>query len=752
MKLHPDVQAALNHAAEDSRLRKHEFVTIEHLLFGLLQTEQGQNLASGLELNTAELRQDLEEFFRNHMATVNLDPDFLQVDFTIAVNRVLQRAAIQVQSSGRDEVKTGHVLLAIFEERDCFARYYLEKQNVSRFDLVQYLSEVDRSGTKNTESNSGEDGKEKGSSALALYCVNLNEKAKANRIDPLIGREDVIDRVVQVLARRSKNNPLLVGEPGVGKTAIADGLALRIVNHQVPHTLEGATVYSLDMGALLAGTKFRGDFEERLKAIMKELESEKKAILMIDEIHTIVGAGATSGGSMDASNLLKPALASGQLSCIGSTTFKEFRSHFEKDRALARRFQRIDVKEPTIDESIEILRGLKPKFEEHHRVVYSQSAIRAAVELSARHIHQKFLPDKAIDVIDEAGARANILRKADSTVPVKIGQKDIEKVVSKMAQIPEIQISQAETVQLKELSSQLKRVLFGQNQAIDDVVQSIKMARSGLREKNKPIANFLFVGPTGVGKTELAKQLAELLGNHFVRFDMSEYMEKHAVSKLVGAPPGYVGYDEGGLMTEAVNQHPYSVLLLDEIEKAHPDLFSILLQVMDDGRLTDSSGRTTDFSNCVVIMTSNAGASDLAKGSIGIQNQPSKFISMDAIKRTFAPEFINRIDKIIHFEQLSQGVIADIARKFVKDVQLKLNKRRIDLEVTDGAIQWLADKGYSLAYGARPMGRTVDKYLKSILVDEVLFSDESKGQKGRKVVVDLSDDEALENRLKLIVN
>lgn len=726
MKLHEDVQTALNQAAEYSLARGHEYVTLEHLLWAFCQVNDAKGFLTKLGLNIDELAQDLAQFFTEHMPTT--DDPVTTADFTIAVNRVLQRAAMQVQGAGRDEVKVGSVMLALMEERESFARYYIEKQGIQRFELVQYLANETRTGTES--SNGSKESKAnpaQAENALELYCVDLNKKAREGKTDPLIGREKVIERVVQVLARRTKNNPLLVGEPGVGKTAIADGLALRIEAQDVPHTLLNAEVYSLDMGALLAGTKYRGDFEERLKAIVTELGKRPKAILMIDEIHTIVGAGATSGGSLDASNLLKPALADGRLSCIGSTTFKEYRTHFEKDRALARRFQRIDVKEPSVEETVEILNGLKSKYEDFHKVHYTQNAIQSAAELSAKYIHSKFLPDKAIDVLDEAGALANVKRGSDSDKVQKITQRHIEKVIASIAQIPEVNVSANEAVQLKELSSELKRVLFGQDHAIDQVVQSIKLARSGLREENKPIGNFLFVGPTGVGKTELAKQLAKSLGNHFVRFDMSEYMEKHTVSRLVGAPPGYVGYEEGGLLTEALNQHPYSVVLLDEIEKAHPDIYNILLQVMDDGRLTDANGRTTDFSNAILIMTSNAGAQDIARGSIGFLKSNSSHLSMDAIKKVFAPEFLNRLDKIISFGNLPAEVLLNIARKFVKLVEESLRKKRVKIEISDRAIEWIAKKGFDSVYGARPMGRAVDQHVKAPLVDEVLFGSLKNG-------------------------
>jgi ATP-dependent Clp protease ATP-binding subunit ClpA len=769
--LSSNLEKHLNMAATFAKEHRHEFVSLEHVLLALMKDGEVIDIIKACGGDVTTLAKELETFLDQHCPRVRYQRaegtgtddsysestslDNWKPEFTLACHRLLQRAVIQVQSSGKDLVTTGNVLVALFNEKDSHAVYFMENQGVTQFDIINYLShglsKADPEITEDPAANARDaeiDGLPKDSSKqgkqspLKAFCVNLNERAKAGKLDPLIGRDDVLERTIQVLCRRTKNNPLFIGEPGVGKTAIADGLAQRIVDNQVPEGLKDAVIYSLDMGALLAGTKFRGDFEERLKAVVKALENEKHGVLFIDEIHTLVGAGATSGGSMDASNLLKPALANGGLSCIGSTTYKEYRQHFEKDRALSRRFQKIDVKEPSIEDTIKILEGLKVKYEEHHNVKYSGPALKAAAELSSRYIQSRHLPDKAIDVIDEVGSRVRIEagRKGAAFSEVqKIKLTDVEKVVASMAQVPIHSVNTADKTQLKELLPNLKSVVFGQDKALEAVTTAIKLARTGLGRENKPIGSYLFAGPTGVGKTEVCKQLAHFLGNNFLRYDMSEYMEKHAVSRLVGAPPGYVGYEEGGLLTEAVTKNPYSVLLLDEIEKAHPDIYNILLQVMDNGTLTDSHGKTADFRNCIIILTTNAGAADAARGAVGINQGTHAGASMDAIKRAFTPEFINRLDAIVHFTQLPEDVIRQVVRKFVAEFAKQLEKKKISLELTDAAESWLLKKGYDPLYGARPLARTIDEHIKKQLVDEVLFGNL---EKGGKVVVD-SDGEKI---------
>jgi ATP-dependent Clp protease ATP-binding subunit ClpA len=757
--LSSNLEKYLNMAATFAKEHRHEFVSLEHVLLSLMKDTEVVDIIKACGGDVTTLGKDLETFLDQHCPRVryqraegddNYNNESTSLDnwkpeFTLACHRLLQRAVIQVQSAGKDLVSTGNVLVALFNEKDSHAVYFMEQQGVTQFDVINYISHgVSKSepGGGHEDSSDREiDGlpkdasKQGKQSPLRAFCVNLNERAKAGKMDPLVGREDVIERAVQVLCRRTKNNPLLIGEPGVGKTAIADGLAMRIVNDQVPAQLKEAVIYSLDMGALLAGTKFRGDFEERLKAVVKALEAEKHGVLFIDEIHTLVGAGATSGGSMDASNLLKPSLANGSLSCIGSTTYKEYRQHFEKDRALSRRFQKIDVREPSVEETIKILEGLKSKYEEHHNVKYSGPAIKAAAELSSRYIQGRHLPDKAIDVIDEVGARVRI--QAKDAEPKQIKVTDIEKVVASMAQVPIHSVNTADKTQLRDLEPSLKKVVFGQNKALEAVATAIKLSRTGLGRENKPIGSYLFAGPTGVGKTEVCKQLAATLGNSFLRFDMSEYMEKHTVSRLVGAPPGYVGYEEGGLLTEAVTKNPYAVLLLDEIEKAHPDIYNILLQVMDNGTLTDSHGKTADFRNIILILTTNAGAADAQRGAMGINPGKTSDISMDAIKRAFTPEFINRLDAIVHFQALPEDVILQVVRKFLGELKLQLEKKKITLEATEAAERWLVKKGFDPLYGARPLARTIDEHIKKPLVDEILFG---KLEKGGKVVVDVKDE------------
>jgi ATP-dependent Clp protease ATP-binding subunit ClpA len=684
------------------------------------------------------LRKALVDFIEDDLSTLITDVDGSEAVPTAAFQRVIQRAAIHVQSSGRTEVTGANVLVAIFAERESNAAYFLQEQDMTRYDAVNFIAhgvakdpdfvesrpivgaedEAEMLDSENNETSEKE-------SALAKYCIDLNEKSAKGNVDPLIGREHEVERCIQVLCRRRKNNPILVGDPGVGKTAIAEGLARKITKGQTPAILSKTTIYSLDMGALLAGTRYRGDFEERLKAVMNEMEEHADAVLFIDEIHTVIGAGATSGGAMDASNLLKPALQGGKLRCMGSTTYKEFRQHFEKDRALARRFQKIDVAEPSVEDSVKILKGLKPYFEEHHDVKYTSDAIKTAVELAARYINDRKLPDKAIDVIDEAGAAQHLL--SDSKRRKTIGVKDIEAVVAKIARIPPKSVSKDDAEVLRDLEAGLKRVVFGQDTAIEALASAIKLARAGLREPEKPIGNYLFAGPTGVGKTEVAKQLADGLGVKLIRFDMSEYMEKHAISRLIGAPPGYVGFDQGGMLTDSVDQDPHCVLLLDEIEKAHPDVFNILLQVMDHGKLTDHNGRTTDFRNVVLIMTSNAGASEMSKAAIGFGRERREGEDTQAIERTFTPEFRNRLDAVVSFAPLDRDVIAQVVEKFVLQLEAQLMDRNVTIEITKAAADWLGEKGYDTKMGARPLGRVIQEHIKKPLAEELLFGKLTKG-------------------------
>lgn len=741
--LDPKLERILNQLLESARNNRYEFISLEHVLLALTsKDEETQEILEACGADLKLLKKKLEEFVQNHCPQVSeeflaADPDW-RPELTMAFHRLLQRAAIQVQSAGKKMVKSGNLLVALFHETDSYARYYLEEQGVSQFDIIEYISHG--SPKVPSQSEVAADGLPKdhrqNSSALAAYCTNLNEKARLGKTDPLVGREEILERMMQVLCRRTKNNPLLIGESGVGKTALADGLALRIVQGHVPAKLLDRVIYSLDLGALLAGTKYRGDFEERLKAVVKEIKSKPGSVLFIDEIHTLVGAGGTSGGAMDASNLLKPALADGSLSCIGSTTFKEYRTHFEKDRALVRRFQKIDVNEPTIEQTVEILKGLKSRYEEFHHVTFSDEALRAAAELSAKHIQARQLPDKAIDVLDEAGSRARTFSPSPDLI--HLGIEEIQATVARMAQVPVKSVNASDKAKLKDLEKQLKSVIFGQDNAIGKLVNSIKMSRTGLGRDNKPIGSYLFAGPTGVGKTEVSKQLAELMGISFLRFDMSEYSEKHAVSRLVGAPPGYVGYEEGGLLTDAVVKNPHCVLLMDEIEKAHPDLNNILLQVMDSGRLTDSNGRTADFQNVILIMTSNAGAFETAKGSLGIVQEKGAAMSLDAIKKMFRPEFLNRLDAIVEFQPLDKPLLLQVIRKFISELEAQLLKKKISMEVYPEAIEWLFDKGYDPAYGARPFARVIDENIKRRLVDEILFG---KLEQGGRVTVNVKNGE-----------
>jgi ATP-dependent Clp protease ATP-binding subunit ClpA len=730
------LEQAIHAALALANARRHELATLEHLLLALIDEPDAAKVMKACSVDLDELRKTLTDFIDDDLSTLVTDVDGSEAVPTAAFQRVIQRAAIHVQSSGRTEVTGANVLVAIFAERESNAAYFLQEQDMTRYDAVNFIAHgvakdpsygetrpVTGASESEEEPRAAEpEGKE---SALSKYCVDLNAKSRKGDVDPLIGRDQEVERCIQVLCRRRKNNPLLVGDPGVGKTAIAEGLARKIVQGETPDVLKGATIFSLDMGALLAGTRYRGDFEERLKAVVTELENHRDAILFIDEIHTVIGAGATSGGAMDASNLLKPALQGGKLRCMGSTTYKEFRQHFEKDRALSRRFQKIDVNEPTVEDSIKILTGLKPYFEEHHDIRYTAEAIKSAVELSARYIHDRKLPDKAIDVIDEAGAAQHLV--AESKRRKTIGAKEIEAVVAKIARIPPKAVSKDDAAVLKDLEGTLKRVVFGQDAAIEALSASIKLARAGLREPEKPIGNYLFAGPTGVGKTEVAKQLASILGVELLRFDMSEYMEKHAVSRLIGAPPGYVGFDQGGLLTDGVDQHPHCVLLLDEIEKAHPDVYNILLQVMDHGKLTDHNGRQVDFRNVILIMTSNAGASDMAKAAIGFGRERREGEDTAAIERTFTPEFRNRLDAVISFAPLGREIILQVVEKFVLQLEAQLMDRNVTIELTKEAAELLGEKGYDDKMGARPLARVIQEEIKKPLAEELLFGSLAKG-------------------------
>jgi ATP-dependent Clp protease ATP-binding subunit ClpA len=723
------LEAALHRALEFANERHHEYATLEHLLLSLIDDRDAAAVMRACNVDVESLRARISEYL-DHELTDLFVKESNEAQPTTGFQRVVHRAIVHVQSSGREEVTGANVLVAIFAERESHAAFFLQEQEMTRFDAVQYISHgiAKRAGMSDPKQVRGVDedqatdkGEEKkqAQDALNTYCVNLNKKAKSGRIDPLIGRENEVMRTIQVLCRRQKNNPLLVGDPGVGKTAIAEGLARRIINADVPEVLRDATIFALDMGALLAGTRYRGDFEERLKAVMKEIENYPGAILFIDEIHTVIGAGATSGGAMDASNLLKPALQSGTVRCIGSTTYKEYRQHFEKDRALVRRFQKIDVKEPTVEDSIEILKGLKPYFEEYHKLKYTNDAVKAAVELSAKYIHDRKLPDKAIDVIDETGASQMLVPEPKRKK--KIGVKEVEATVATMARIPPKTITKSDAQVLAAIDKDLKRLVFGQDKAIESLASAIKLSRAGLREPEKPIGCYLFSGPTGVGKTEVAKQLANLMGVELLRFDMSEYMEKHTVSRLIGAPPGYVGFDQGGLLTDGVDQHPHCVLLLDEIEKAHPDLFNILLQVMDHGKLTDHNGKPIDFRNVVLIMTTNAGATDLARAPMGFNRAKREGDDTEAINRMFTPEFRNRLDAVIAFSGLPPEIIAKVVEKFVFQLEAQLADRGVTIELSEEAAKWLAETGYDEKFGARPLARVIQEYIKKPLADELLF-------------------------------
>jgi ATP-dependent Clp protease ATP-binding subunit ClpA len=746
------LEQSLHRALALANERHHEYATLEHLLLALLDDQDAAAVMRACNVDLDKLRRSLTSYLESELENLVSEGNEDSKP-TAGFQRVIQRAVIHVQSSGREEVTGANVLVAIFAERESHAAYFLQEQDMTRYDAVNYISHgiAKRPGMSESrpvrgveeeaDTKSGDEPKKKGD-ALDAYCINLNKKAREGKIDPLIGREAEISRTIQVLCRRQKNNPLFVGDAGVGKTAIAEGLARRIVHGEVPDVLKGATVFSLDMGTLLAGTRYRGDFEERLKQVIKELEAYPGAIMFIDEIHTVIGAGATSGGAMDASNLLKPALASGTLRCIGSTTYKEYRQYFEKDRALVRRFQKIDINEPTVEDAIEIMKGLKPYFEDYHKLKYTGEAIRAAVELSARYIHDRKLPDKAIDVIDESGAAQMLL--PESRRKKTIGLKEIETTIATMARIPPKTVSKDDAAVLQHLEQTLRTVVYGQDKAISALSASIKLARAGLREPEKPIGCYLFSGPTGVGKTEVAKQLATALGVHMIRFDMSEYMERHTVSRLIGAPPGYVGFDQGGLLTDGVDQHPHCVLLLDEIEKAHPDLFNVLLQIMDHGKLTDHNGKQVDFRNVILIMTTNAGASDLAKQAYGFTRIKRQGDDVEAINRLFAPEFRNRLDSIITFAHLTPEIISKVVEKFVLQLEAQLGDRQVTIELAEDATKWLIEHGYDEQMGARPMARLIQETIKKPLADEVLFG---KLKAGGHVRVMLVKEETGEEKL-----
>jgi ATP-dependent Clp protease ATP-binding subunit ClpA len=746
------LEQSLHRALALANERHHEYATLEHLLLALLDDQDAAAVMRACNVDLDKLRRSLTSYLESELENLVSEGNEDSKP-TAGFQRVIQRAVIHVQSSGREEVTGANVLVAIFAERESHAAYFLQEQDMTRYDAVNYISHgiAKRPGMSESrpvrgveeeaDTKSGDEPKKKGD-ALDAYCINLNKKAREGKIDPLIGREAEISRTIQVLCRRQKNNPLFVGDAGVGKTAIAEGLARRIVHGEVPDVLKGATVFSLDMGTLLAGTRYRGDFEERLKQVIKELEAYPGAIMFIDEIHTVIGAGATSGGAMDASNLLKPALASGTLRCIGSTTYKEYRQYFEKDRALVRRFQKIDINEPTVEDAIEIMKGLKPYFEDYHKLKYTGEAIRAAVELSARYIHDRKLPDKAIDVIDESGAAQMLL--PESRRKKTIGLKEIETTIATMARIPPKTVSKDDAAVLQHLEQTLRTVVYGQDKAISALSASIKLARAGLREPEKPIGCYLFSGPTGVGKTEVAKQLATALGVHMIRFDMSEYMERHTVSRLIGAPPGYVGFDQGGLLTDGVDQHPHCVLLLDEIEKAHPDLFNVLLQIMDHGKLTDHNGKQVDFRNVILIMTTNAGASDLAKQAYGFTRIKRQGDDVEAINRLFAPEFRNRLDSIITFAHQTPEIISKVVEKFVLQLEAQLGDRQVTIELAEDATKWLIEHGYDEQMGARPMARLIQETIKKPLADEVLFG---KLKAGGHVRVMLVKEETGEEKL-----
>jgi len=734
--LDSELEKNLNDAFKLAHKKKHEFVTVEHLFLSLLDNNEALEVLNYCSVDVEALQKNLETYIAETTPVLSEEDD-QEIQPTLGFQRVLQRAVFHVQSSGKKEVDGANLLVAIFSEKESHSVYLLQQEGITRLDVVSFISHGKEDNEFEEESLAEDQNqKAKDSSALEAFTLNLNQEAIDGKIDPLIGRKAEVERVIQILARRNKNNPLLVGESGVGKTAIAEGIAKLIVENKVPDLVKESTIYSLDMGALLAGTKYRGDFEKRLKLVLKELEEKGNSILFIDEIHTVIGAGATSGGVMDASNLLKPALAKSGLRFVGSTTYKEFRGIFEKDRALSRRFQKIEVLEPTVDETIKILKGLKSRFENHHNIKYTENSLKAAAELSSRYINDRYLPDKAIDVVDEAGAKQQLLPK--SKRKKTISEIDVEKIVASIARIPEKTVSSSDKVSLEKLEENLKRVIFGQDQAVGSLAASIKLSRAGLGLVEKPVGSFLFSGPTGVGKTELSKQLALIMGIEFIRFDMSEYMERHTVSRLIGAPPGYVGYDQGGLLTESVAKHPHSVILLDEMEKAHPEVFNILLQVMDHGTLTDNNGRKADFRNVVLVMTTNAGAHDMSRASMGFNVQDHTSDGAEIIKKTFSPEFRNRLDAIIPFNPLSIEVIKTVVDKFLVELQAQLDEKKVQLEVSEKARDWIADKGYDKTMGARPMQRLIQENIKKPLAEELLFGQFSS--KGGVVYVDQKED------------
>jgi len=737
-----ELEQSLHRALRSANDHRHEFATLEHLLLALCDDNDARSVLRACNVDIDQLRLQLTNYLDEDLASLTVEEEE-EAKPTAGFQRVIQRAVYHVQSSGRDEVTGANVLVAIFAERESHAVFFLQEQDMTRLDAVSYIAHgvakapgmsTERTVRGTEEKDEEESGVKSGDEALTAYCVDLNEKARSGRIDPVIGREEELERTIQILCRRQKNNPLLVGDPGVGKTAIAEGLARRVVLGEVPEVLRDTTIYSLDMGALLAGTRYRGDFEERLKAVIQELENHADAILFIDEIHTVIGAGATSGGAMDASNMLKPALASGTIRCMGSTTYKEYRGYIEKDRALLRRFQKIDINEPSVSDAVKILQGLKPYFEDYHNIRYTGDAIKAAVELSAKYINDRKLPDKAIDVIDEVGAAQMLLPESRRKKTISV--KDIETVVAKIARIPPKTVSKDDRASLANLDGELKNVVFGQDQAIEALATALKMSRAGLREPEKPIGSYLFSGPTGVGKTEVARQLANIMGMEMVRFDMSEYMERHTISRLIGAPPGYVGFDQGGMLTDAIDQNPHAVLLLDEIEKAHPDLFNILLQIMDYGKLTDHNGKHVDFRNVVLIMTTNAGAAEMSKMAIGFGRDMQVGADEEAINRLFTPEFRNRLDATISFSALPPEVISKVVDKFIGELSAQLGERKVSISISDAARDWLAEKGYDKLYGARPLGRIIQDKVKKPLADELLFG---KLAKGGQVTVDMAD-------------
>lgn len=739
--LSKELDKRLGKAIDLATKKNHEFVTLEHLLFCLVESPLIIEILEKLSVTATDVKNELRPFIdKNPVFSDENKKDFGDIeswksDLAASMHRVFERAALQIQAAGKNEIHEAHVLISIFEERKSKAAYCLEKCGVKQFDVISILSHDLSSGPikgVGSDGKSASDESKNSASALEDFAVNLNQFVSSGRKDPLVGRDDLIQKMVQTLARRTKNNPLLIGDSGVGKTALAEGLAEKIVSGDVPEFLKDKVIYSVDLGSLLAGAKYRGDFEGRLKSILKEVKQKKNVILFFDEIHTIVGAGSISGGSMDASNLLKPALTKGDVTCIGATTFQEYRQHFEKDKALTRRFQRLDVGEPSLDDTLTIIKGIKKKYEDFHGVTYSEEALKACIDLSQKYLTNSKLPDKAIDLLDEVGSTVK-LRKAD----MNIEAKDVMEVISKLSGIPTVEMSNDDLSSLKDLDKKLKALVFGQDEAIDALTRAIKFARSGLDSKEKPWGSFLFAGPTGVGKTEVCKQLARLLGVQFQRFDMSEYMEKHAISRLVGAPPGYVGYEQGGQLTEQVQKNPYSLILLDEIEKAHPDIYNILLQVMDGGRLTDGNGRTVDFKNTLIVLTTNAGAMDTAKGTIGLGLNDRRGVSAEAIKKTFSPEFINRLDQVVYFNSLSFDLILKVVEKFLAEVRLNLAHKKVDLAYNEDVVKYLAQKGFDPVYGARPIARKVDQLVKSQLVDELLFG---KLKHGGRVEIELEND------------